>query len=204
VKQRLQDALGQLVRLYPQSKLPPVTIAVGRGKPVAIGSPVNGVQIGLEALCAADRMNSDPEERFVHVTAHEYAHVQQIAALVDDDTPTVIEGTLIEGIAEFIAELTTGEVGYRHLALWSKGHEYLVESQWINDLDSKDLSRWLYNGFGDEEWPGDLGYWVGYRVAKAYYRHGADKKRAIRDLLEMTDPHAILAHSGWYPGIPLP
>jgi hypothetical protein len=45
-----------LVRLYPQAKTPPVTIAVGRGKPVGVGSPVTGLQIGLEALCSAEWM----------------------------------------------------------------------------------------------------------------------------------------------------
>ena len=39
VRQRLQAALQQLGHLYPDAKFPPVTIAVGRGKPAAIGSP---------------------------------------------------------------------------------------------------------------------------------------------------------------------
>ena len=40
---------------------------------------------------------------------------------------------------------------------------------------------------------GDLGYWVGYRIVKSYYQHAADKRRAIRDILEMSDPKAFLA-----------
>ena len=75
VRQRLQVALQALVELYPEARLPPVTIAVGRGKPVGVGSPVTGLQIGLEALCATDWLNPDVEDRFVHVIAHEYAHV---------------------------------------------------------------------------------------------------------------------------------
>src|SRR5262245_66344075 len=31
------------------AKFPPVTIAVGRGKPVGVGSPVSGVMIGLRS-----------------------------------------------------------------------------------------------------------------------------------------------------------
>src|SRR4029079_8664736 len=38
VRTRLEAALGKLAVLYPEAKLPPVTIAVGRGKPVAVGS----------------------------------------------------------------------------------------------------------------------------------------------------------------------
>src|SRR6202167_5141890 len=76
VRERLEVVLRKLGDLYPQAKFPPVTIAVGRGKPVAVGSPAFGVQIGLEALCATNWMNPNLEDPSVHVIAHEYAHVQ--------------------------------------------------------------------------------------------------------------------------------
>jgi hypothetical protein len=47
---RLLTAMHRLGELYPAARFPPVTIAVGRGKPVGVGSPVDGVMIGLEAL----------------------------------------------------------------------------------------------------------------------------------------------------------
>jgi hypothetical protein len=53
------------------------------------------------------------------------------------------------------------------------------------------------------EKPGDLGYWVGYRIVKSYYQHAADERQALREILEMTDSKAFLAKSGWYPGIQL-
>jgi hypothetical protein len=87
----------------------------GANHPVAVGSPVSGVQIGLEALCATDWLNPNVEDRFVHVIAHEYAHVQQVATLVDDENPTVLSMSLIEGAAEFIAELISGKVSNSRL-----------------------------------------------------------------------------------------
>jgi len=51
--------------------------------------------------------------------------------------------------------------------------------------------------------PGDLGYWVGYRIVKSYYQHSRDKRQAVREILEMSDPHAFLARSGWSPGMTL-
>lgn len=48
-----------------------------------------------------------------------------------------------------------------------------------------------------------LHQFVGYRVVKSYYQHATDKRRALREILEMTDPHAFLARSGWHPGIQL-
>jgi hypothetical protein len=199
VRQRLQIALHKLGRLYSEARFPPVTIAVGRGKPVAVGSPASGLQVGLEALCATNWLNPNVEDRFVHVIAHEYAHVQQTPALVDDEHPTVLEGSLVEGGAEFTAELISGDVAYSQFKASSKGHEKEIESAFVSDEDATDLSKWLNNGTPEK--PGDLGYWVGYRIVKSYYQHAADKRRAFREILEMTDPKAFLAKSGWYPGI---
>jgi hypothetical protein len=33
------------------------------------------------------------------------------------------------------------------------------------------------------------------------YEHAADKSRALREVLDLKDPKAFLAKSGWYPGI---
>jgi hypothetical protein len=44
---------------------------------------------------------------------------------------------------------------------------------------------------------------IGYRIVKSYYEHSAYKRAAIRQILQVTDPRAFLAKSGWYPGIKL-
>jgi Predicted Zn-dependent protease (DUF2268) len=199
VRQRVEVALHTLGRLYPEAQFLPVTIAVGRGKPVAVGSPVSGVQIGLEALCATDWLNPNVEDRFVHVIAHEYAHVEQVQALVDDEHPTVLEMSLIEGAAEFTAELISGNVSNSRLGESTAGREKEIETAFIADEDKTDISAWLYNSTPEQ--PRDLGYWVGYRIVKSYYQHANDKRRALREILQMTDPKAFLAKSGWYPGI---
>jgi len=158
--------------------------------------------IGLEALCGVKYFDPDLEDRFVHVLSHEYIHVQQVRALVDDEHPTVLEAALIEGAAEFMAEKISG--GISDPGVWSKarGHETEIEAAFVPDEDKTELSKWLYNGTIDEA--GDLGYWVGYRIVKSYYQHATDKRQAIRDILEMSDPRAFLARSGWHPGITLP
>ena len=201
VRQRLALALRKLGDLYPEAKFSPVTIAVGRGKPVAIGSPVSGVQIGLEALCAVKWMNPNVEDRFVHLIAHEYAHVQQVQALVDDEHPTILEASLIEGAAEFTAELISGEVSSYQFKTWPRGDERKSELAFVSDEDKTDLSTWLYNGTMDK--PGDLGCWIGYRIVKSYYQRVVDKRVAFRGILQMSDPKAFVAKSGWYPGVPL-
>jgi hypothetical protein len=158
VRRRLQVALRKLGRLYPQARFRPVTIAVGRGKSVVL-SNASGLFIGLEALCATDYLNPDVEERFVHVITHEYSHVQQVPALVDDKNPTVLEASLVEGAAEFTAELISGQVAYSQVTGQIKGRGKEIETAFVSDEDKTDLSKWLYNSTPEK--PGDLGYWVG-------------------------------------------
>jgi hypothetical protein len=203
VRRRVATALHKLGQLYPEAEFPPVTIAVGRGKPVGV-TDAKGVMIGLEALGAVTWLEPNIEDRFVHVIAHEYAHVQQALrapALYNDPRPTVLEESLIEGAAEFTAELTSGSVSDTDLKQITKGREKEIETAFVADKDKTDLSKWLYNGTLTK--PGDLGYWVGYRIVKSYYQHSSDKRQALRQILEMTNPKAFLARSGWYPGIRL-
>lgn len=82
---------------------------------------------------------------------------------------------------------------------WTKGREADIEQRFAAAMDGKDFSAWLYNGLGAPEAPGDLGYWVGYRIAGAYYARQSDKRRAIADMLAATDARAFLAASGWRP-----
>jgi hypothetical protein len=201
VKRRLETDLAKLAALDPHAVFPPVTIAVSRGKPVAMGD-AGGVRIGLEALCAVPYFDADVTDRFVHVIAHEYVHVQQNQALNNDDHPTVLERSLIEGAAEFVGEMISGGVGNPGVASQAHGHESEIETAFLADIHDRDLSRWIDNG--SLTTPGDLGYWVGYRIVKAYYVHAHDKRAAIRAILAMNDPDAFLAASGWRPGLQLP
>lgn len=204
VRERTAAALRTLGRLYPKAQFPPVTIAVGRGKPVGVADST-GVMIGLEALCAVNYLNSNIEDRFVHTLAHEYTHVEQALqspALYDDPTPTVLDSSLIEGAADFMATLITEERGFRSpYAPADKSLYREIETEFVADEDKKDRSQWIDNGTLTE--PGDLGYWVGYRIVKSYYENAGDKRKAVRDILEMKDPKLFLARSGWYPGIEL-
>jgi hypothetical protein len=200
-RERLLDAFRKLAQLYPEAKFPPVTIVIGRGKPIGVAD-ASGVMISLESLCAVTWMEPDLEDRFVHVVAHEYAHVQQAIAspaFYNNEKPTVLEESLIEGAAEFTAELTSGSASDTDLKAITKGREQEIEEAFVADKDKTDLSGWLYNGTLTR--PGDLGYWVGYRIVKSYYEHAADKQQALRDILQMKDAGAFLAGSGWQPGM---
>lgn len=199
VRQRLAAALKKLGEIYPEAKFPPVTMLIGRGN--TGGAPGKaGVLIGVETVCKADWMQADVGDRLVHLIAHEYAHVQQpIVERIEDPngTLTVLETSLTEGIAELIAELTSGSISNAHLLRYTAGRELEIERAFLADANKTDLSAWLYNGHGTPEHPGDLGYWVGYRIAKSFYNRSPDKQAAVRELIIMEDPQDILRRSGW-------
>jgi uncharacterized protein YjaZ len=89
---------------------------------------------------------------------------------------------LAEGVAELIAELISGNVGNARHAAWTQGKEAEIETAFTREL----------------------GYWVGYHIAKTYYLRSGDRKAALKNLIELDDPKAFLVASGWTPGIPLP
>lgn len=198
VRARLAVAMRTLSDLYPEARFPPITIAIGRGKPVGVGGRDTGVQIGAEALCATDWMNPDIEDRFVRVIVHEYAHVQQAVAFSEVEGATVLSASLEEGAAEFITELIAGAISYAYMDGLVAGREKKIETAFAADAGKTDLSDWLYNSTPEK--PADLGYWVGYRIVKSYYLHATDKRQALRDIFGMTNPNEFLAKSGWRPG----
>ncbi|MDQ8757294.1 DUF2268 domain-containing putative Zn-dependent protease [Sphingosinicella sp. LHD-64] len=200
MRPRLDAALRELGRLYPEARFPPITVAIGRSRPMGIAD-ASGVQVGLEVLCSIPYFDPNLEDRFVRVLAHEFVHSQQSPTLANATNQTVLQRSLEEGIAEFVTELITGDMSSAHLRRSVAGRETEVERAFLADKDNTDMSAWIDNGTFER--PGDLGYWVGYRIAKAYYRNAPDKRRAVREMLQMTDHQAFFAASGWYPGIAL-
>lgn len=201
IRERLVRTFDNLLALYPDAARPPVTILVSRGRPIAIAGPGEGVQVALEALCsdlAARLLGARIDDRFVNVIGHEYIHVQQ---KMERENPTVLERALEEGIAEFLGELIAGGVSNVAVHAAAEGRQLEIETRFAADLDSRDLSAWFDNT--TEEEPGQLGYWVGYRVARAYYQNSADKGAAVAEMIELSDAHAFLERSGWRPGVAL-
>jgi hypothetical protein len=202
VKARLASAFQKLADIDPDATFPPVTILIGRNNSGGTTGK-SGVLIGLEVVCRSSWLQPDLSDRLFHLITHEYGHVEQFPHGGEDATPdTVLKQSLVEGGAELVGELISGQVSNVHLQSWTKGRVREIDDQFLADQDAKDLSRWLYNGPGTPEKPGDLGYWVGYSIAKAYYLKAADKRVALKTLLELKDPKAILAESGWSPGDP--
>ena len=203
VRDRIAAALARLAQLLPNVKQPPVTILVG-GANSGGTTGAAGVLIGIETICSADWLQTNLEDRLVYLIAHEYVHVQQPVADPDanplDGKHTVLQVALVEGIADFIAELAAGSASNTHLQAWTQGRETEMARDFLRDATGTNVLKWAYGGVGTREQPGDLGYWVGYRIAKCYYTFAKNKQAAVQELVRLENPTAILQHSGWPDG----
>ena len=79
---------------------------------------------------------------------------------------------LIEGSAEFLASVITGEsfLDKDNIA-YGEANETMLWQKFKEDIKTNKSDHWLYNGAKNKEerggLPVDMGYWVGFRIAKA-------------------------------------
>lgn len=124
-----------------------------------------------------------PVERLPAIVAHESCHFNQKYP----KQTTVLEKSIQEGSCDLIAELAAGNVINPPIKAYGDRHEEALWREFRAEMNGTDLSKWMYNSFRIRDRPGDLGYYVGYKISHAYYRNAKDKRQAIRDVLNIRD-----------------
>jgi hypothetical protein len=122
-----------------------------------------------------------PVERLPSIVAHESCHFNQNYP----KQTTVLEKSIQEGSCDLIAELTAGAVINPALRAYGDRHEAALWREFRAEMGGTDLSKWMYNGFRIKDRPGDLGYYMGYKISKAYYQNAKDKRQGVRDVLNI-------------------
>ena len=200
--------------LYPPAVFPAVTFLIGQ---FGTGGTVsaNGLLIGTEfysmsattplgELGTFQRVNVKPVDSLPIIVAHEHAHALQTHAggLMLRPNKNLLEQSLIEGGADFIGEQSSG--GNINARLWTFAipREAALWQEFKAAMHRTDVSRWLYNqrsSTDTPDHPGDLGYFIGYRIAESYYQQRTDKAAALKEIIEMIDADDFLARSGYSP-----
>lgn len=124
-----------------------------------------------------------PVEKLPFIVAHESCHFNQNYP----KQTTVLEKSIQEGSCDLIAELTAGEVINPALKFYGDRNESDLWREFRAEMGGTDLSKWMYNSFKIRDRPGDLGYYMGYKISRAYYRNTKDKRQAISDMLNIKD-----------------
>jgi hypothetical protein len=196
---RIGEIFARAREIVPGARAPDVYVVVGNG--IAGGTTTRGaapmILIGAELL--------DDAHGVPATAAHELAHTLQrypfrgVSSGPRFLQTTVLYQSLVEGTADLVAELLTGKPKRNE---YGEAHEAELWREFQRDMHSRDHDAWLYNGRSqkDSGRPSDLGYWMGYRIAKAYYDRSTDKVAAVHELLTTHDFDALLLASGYNGG----
>ena len=185
----IRAAFRQLKAIYPPAVFPDVYFVIGRFNSGGTSSK-HGLLIGAE-------MYPDPS-KLPAIVSHELIHFQQ-----GYPSPMLLEHSFMEGSADFIGEMIAGKQINNDAHKYGMAHEAELWAEFRKSFDSRTFFPWMYGRPTDGK-PNDLGYFIGYRIAQAYYNKAADKTKAIREIIEgdRAGPGAIrrmLAESGYDP-----
>lgn len=148
----------------------------------------------------------DIGDRLPHLVVHELVHVQQALAQGVERYRSIYgpSGSLLaiairEGSADLVAQLTSGGHVNPRAHAYGLQHERALWQQFQKEMHGTATGEWFFVDPANSEWPQDLGYFVGYRIAESYYQRMPDKARALRDILSVTDHRLFLKDSGYNP-----
>jgi uncharacterized protein YjaZ len=79
-------------------------------------------------------------------------------------------------------------------------HEAELWAEFSKHFDDTNYFPWMYGRPTDGR-PNDLGYFIGYRIAQAYYEKARDKRQALREIITARNGNVreLLAMSGYAP-----
>ena len=214
VDAQVRSAYSAMKSIYPETLFPTVTFAFGRfstagtirNNRILLGVEFyypDNAAAPLDELQSFQKTNVKPLGKLPIIVAHELVHILQSRASGIFGKSTLLEQALAEGIADFVGERASGDNINAWLRPYGLAHEHELWVQFQSQMQGTDVTQWLYNqgsassNAGDR--PGDLGYFMGYRIAQAYYDRATDKARAIKELIEVQNASALLAASGYNP-----
>jgi len=194
-KKQMQASFAKLKQVYPKAMFPNVYFVIGRFNSAGTASS-NGLILGVDQIAKSadiptDELNLWEKNNFLeintlpNIVAHELIHFQQDNLAKDT---ILLRGVLVEGMADFLGELISGNSANQRLAKFAAGKEKKIWDDFRKEMYLKRNLNWIANGSQETpDHPADLGYWVGYIICREYYKNAPDKKQAVSDILNIKD-----------------
>ena len=223
LKRKVNNVYKRLQKSYPEAKIKPNYICVGfmddGGK-----SFESGQYVGLELFACTEK--ADTSElvknkndfdyckaasfdliRMDELILHELVHLSQFKG--DNNFEQNFKGTLTyipllgEGGAAFITDLLFNyKVTIGPGTFNSDQFKYCEQNKaklWKDYKNIKDISQISNFFYGNNpSYPvRSVGYYLGYQVCKQYYDKATDKKKAVKEIIEVTDYDKLVVESGF-------
>lgn len=199
---QIRAGFVKLKALYPEARFPNVYFVIGRWNSGGTVSS-NGMLIAADMNCRTPdvplgelnlwaRNGFKPLADLPALVAHEHIHYIQ----KQSPDRSLLKGAINEGMADFLAELTSGQQPNARLQPYGRAHEKEIWADFAKEMATPKWDNWIANSEQETpDKPADLGYFVGYKICQSYYEEMADKKQAVHDILNITDYPAFLAKS---------
>jgi len=184
-KKQIKSIYAAMKYWYPYAKFPPIYFVVGRFNSGGTSSDA-GLILGAEMQENLDRLPG--------LVAHELIHFQQ---RTDFEKTNILTQSLREGSADFIGELISGGNINLKTYEYAEKNEAALKKEFVEVMHNEDFTDWLYGTSGKDDRPNDLGYWMGYKIAQAYFENQPDRHAAIHEMLFLSDPYEFLLESGY-------
>ena len=207
----LNAMFEKLEALLPQYTMPTVYFLVGGLRAGGQAGDGNYVMVAAEIYAKTPHidvselkpgMRMYTPQDVVHIVAHEAAHIIQeeiqgteryLALYSEPGKGTLIAYSLREGAANLIAKLVSGGHINPRAEAYGIQHEDELWQLFRDQAMDTDLGDWFfYAPKKHPDWPKDLGYWMGYRMAQRCYESAADKTQMLLRILDAVDPEALL------------
>jgi Predicted Zn-dependent protease (DUF2268) len=184
-EKQCRSAFYALKYWYPEAVFPPVYFVIGAYN--------SGGTFNEEGLFIGAEMQTDINN-IPYLVAHELIHFQQKNWA---EYPTLLQQSIVEGSADFLGELISGANTNQKANDYGNRHEELLCREFVTRMDSTLYVDWLYGVSRKDDRPNDLGYWIGYKITEQYFNKAADKRMAIKEILDIKDYKAFLNKSGY-------
>jgi len=203
-KSQMIQSFVKFKQIYSKAQFPDIYFVIGAfnsggtstdaGLLIGLDQSARTKEVPLKELTLWQQNNFTNLNALPNLIAHELIHFNQ-GGLAGDTT--LLSGALIEGMADFIGELISGNTANERLFVWAKGKEKQIWADFEKEMYLAGSRNWIANS--DQETadkPADLGYWVGYQICKAYYDKSTDKNKAVSDMLNIKNYKEFYIKSG--------
>lgn len=193
---RINQGVKGLKKIYPTLK--PAKVYFGIGAFRTPGTTLDSlVLIGAELALANKNIDVSefPENHVMKrypklnkledidfLNVHEFVHTQQYK----NHNFELLKLCVFEGVPEFIAEKVMHKKSVQPAIKYGQNNADFVKKEVQKHLLCKTAyNDWVWNNDQNIFNTRDVGYSVGYEIAKSYYEKASDKKKAIQELIDV-------------------